>query len=101
MMLPHGRTIGEELAALDAFSRLLDSRFGLFGIKFGLDSVLGLVPVVGDAATGAVGLHALATAWRLKLPAARSCSRSQRPSVSRSRRSRSNVMSRGSSSSAR
>lgn len=72
MMLPHGRTIGEELAALDAFSRLLDSRFGLFGIKFGLDSVLGLVPVVGDAATGAIGLHALVTAWRLKLPASAS-----------------------------
>ncbi len=68
MVLPDGRTIGQELAALDAFSRLLDSKFGLLGVKFGLDSVLGLVPIVGDAATGAAGLHALATAWRLKLP---------------------------------
>lgn len=68
MVLPNGRTIGEELAALDAVSRLLDSRFGMMGVNFGLDSVLGLVPIAGDVATGAAGLHALVTAWRLKLP---------------------------------
>ena len=59
MMLPHGRTIGEELAALDAFSRLLDSRFGLFGIKFGLDSVHAWpalpAPVLADGQDGATG----------------------------------------------
>ena len=38
MMLPHGRTIGEELAALDAFSRLLDSR----SIQVYIDHVLDL-----------------------------------------------------------
>jgi hypothetical protein len=72
MVLPNGRTIGQELAALDAVSRLLDSRFGMMGVNFGLDSVLGLVPIAGDVATGAAGLHALVTAWRLKLPASAS-----------------------------
>ena len=72
MMLPNGRTIGQELRALDALSRLLDSRFGMMGVKFGLDSILGLVPVAGDVATGLAGLHALVTAWRLKLPASAS-----------------------------
>ena len=68
MMLPNGRTIGQELRSLDVLSRLLDSRFGMMGVNFGLDSILGLVPIAGDVATGAAGLHALATAWRLKLP---------------------------------
>jgi len=69
MMLPNGRTIGQELVALDRISRLLDSRFGMMGINFGLDSLLGLVPIAGDVATGLAGLHALSAAWRLKLPA--------------------------------
>lgn len=72
MLLPGGRTIGEEIAAFDAFSRLLDTRFGFGGVKFGLDSVLGLVPVAGDVTTGLAGLYALVSAWRLKLPASAS-----------------------------
>lgn len=72
MVLPNGRTIGQELAALDAVSRLLDSRFGMMGVNFGLDSMLGLVPIAGDVATGLAGLHALVSAWRLKLPASAS-----------------------------
>jgi len=72
MMLPNGRTIGQELVALDRISRLLDSNFGMMGVNFGLDSVLGLVPIAGDVATGLAGLHALTTAWRLKLPASAS-----------------------------
>ena len=72
LRLPNGRTIGQELAALDKVSRLLDSRFGLMGVNFGLDSLLGLVPIAGDVTTGAAGLHALVTAWRLKLPASAS-----------------------------
>jgi len=72
MVLPNGRTIGQEIADLDRVSRLLDSRFGMMGVNFGLDSILGLVPIAGDVATGAAGLHALVTAWRLKLPASAS-----------------------------
>lgn len=72
MRLPGGRTVGEEVAAFDAFSRLLDSKFGIGGVRFGLDSLLGLLPVAGDLATGLAGLYALVTAWRLKLPASAS-----------------------------
>ena len=72
MLLPNGRTIGEEIAAFDAFSRLLDSKYGMGGLKFGVDSLLGLVPVAGDVATGLAGLYALVSAWRLKLPASAS-----------------------------
>ena len=72
MVLPGGRTIGDEIAAFDTYSRLLDTKFGAGPVKFGLDSVLGLVPVAGDAATGLAGLYALVTAWRLRLPASAS-----------------------------
>ena len=72
MVLPSGRTIGEEIAVFDAFSRLLDTKYGIGGVKFGVDSVIGLVPIAGDVTTGLAGLYALVTAWRLKLPASAS-----------------------------
>ncbi|KCZ92080.1 hypothetical protein HJO_08599 [Hyphomonas johnsonii MHS-2] len=57
----------EELQRLDAFARMLDSQFSVMGVRFGLDSLLGLVPVAGDVTTGVAGLYALSTAIRLKL----------------------------------
>jgi Domain of unknown function (DUF4112) len=47
--LEHERT----LRRLDRLERLLDRRFGVFG----LDSVLGLVPVVGDTASGLLSAY--------------------------------------------
>ena len=40
-------------------AQLLDARFGVPGtrIRFGLDSIAGLVPGAGDLATGAVSLY--------------------------------------------
>lgn len=65
--LENGRTVEEELRKLGVLSRMLDSQFSLLGIKFGLDSILGLVPVAGDVATGIAGTYSLFTAIRLKL----------------------------------
>ncbi len=42
-----------ELARIDRLARLMDSRFSIFGIRFGLDGLLGLVPGVGDLLTAA------------------------------------------------
>ena len=49
---------------------LFDDRFRLPGTgrRFGLDGLLGLIPGVGDAATGAVSLYLAAEAWRLGMP---------------------------------
>ncbi len=66
--LPNGRTVADEIAGFDRFSDLMDTRFKVAGVPFGLDSLLGLLPVAGDAITGAAGLYALGTAARLKLP---------------------------------
>ncbi|MEM5516799.1 DUF4112 domain-containing protein [Henriciella sp. AS95] len=42
---------------IDRLARLLDARFTIpgTGIKYGLDSIIGLVPGVGDAITGSMG----------------------------------------------
>lgn len=65
--LENGRTLEEELRRLGVFSRMLDSQFSVMGVRFGVDSLLGLLPVAGDVATGIAGTYALATAIRLKL----------------------------------
>jgi hypothetical protein len=65
--LENGRTVEEELRRLGVFSRMLDSQFSVMGVRFGLDSLLGLIPVAGDVATGIAGTYARATAIRLKL----------------------------------
>ena len=66
--LPNGRTVADEIAGFDRFSDVMDTRFRIAGVPFGLDSLLGIIPVAGDAVTGAAGLYALGTAARLKLP---------------------------------
>ncbi len=57
----------DTLNRLRALARLLDARFGIPGtpLRFGLDSLLGLVPGIGDAATALVSLYIMAEAHRL------------------------------------
>ncbi|SOE18953.1 uncharacterized protein DUF4112 [Hoeflea halophila] len=62
LTLDHDRhTIDQELARLDRLATLLDSRFRLPGtsIRFGLDSIVGLVPGIGDT------LVAAPSAWMI------------------------------------
>jgi hypothetical protein len=46
---------------------LLDSQFSIAGIKFGLDAIVGLVPVVGDTLTALAGLYPIWVARRHNL----------------------------------
>lgn len=66
--LESGRTVEEELKALRALARLLDSQFEVMGVTFGADALVGLIPVAGDAVTLVTGGAALATSVRLRLP---------------------------------
>lgn len=50
---------------LKQLEMLLDRQFSIGGIKFGLDSIIGLVPVVGDLVTGAIGYYIISEAKRL------------------------------------
>lgn len=45
------------LRRLERMETLLDRRFGVLGLRFGLDSVIGLIPVVGDTASAALSAY--------------------------------------------
>lgn len=66
---PGARSIDEELAQLDLIADLLDSRFIIPGtnIRFGLDSLIGLVPVVGDVISALISLYLIGRAAQLGL----------------------------------
>ncbi|MBI1339050.1 DUF4112 domain-containing protein [bacterium] len=54
-----------ELEALKRLEKRLDSQFRVLGVRFGLDGIVGLAPVVGDVATAALGLYLILRARRL------------------------------------
>ena len=60
----------QRVARLRKFAWLLDGKFGLPGTKFrfGINSILGLSPVVGDVALGAVSLYFIWEARSLGVP---------------------------------
>ncbi|WP_081727351.1 DUF4112 domain-containing protein [Mesorhizobium sp. L2C067A000] len=55
----HGGHTANVLAELDLLAALLDARWRIPGtsIRFGLDALVGLVPVLGDAATGIISAY--------------------------------------------
>ena len=53
----------KKLAHLKDISTTLDSKFeGPFGFRFGLDAIIGLIPVVGDIVTSGMSLYIIAIA---------------------------------------
>ena len=52
------------LDRLRKLEKLLDRQFNVAGVNFGIDSVIGLVPVVGDLITGALGFYLIQEARR-------------------------------------
>ncbi len=65
---PSGRSRG--LAEVELLAWLLDNSVPVPGTgrRFGIDAVIGLVPVVGDAASAGLGLFIIWRASRLGLP---------------------------------
>ena len=49
-------------------AKLLDSQFSVGGFRFGLEGLLGMVPVAGDAIGGLLGLYPVWLARKHKLP---------------------------------
>ncbi|KQT50916.1 hypothetical protein ASG43_06610 [Aureimonas sp. Leaf454] len=58
------------LKRISRLARLMDTaiRVPVIGVRFGADSVMGLVPGVGDAAGGLIGLFIINEARKLGLP---------------------------------
>lgn len=57
----------QDLARARRLAKLLDSEFEFAGIRFGLDAIVGLIPVVGDVATAIAGMFPLWVARRHRL----------------------------------
>lgn len=56
----------QRLQRLQKISRLLDTQFeGPFGIRFGLDPLIGLIPILGDALTTLVSFYIVFEAYHL------------------------------------
>jgi hypothetical protein len=65
-----GLTHEQRLAQVRFLANLMDDRFAVPGtrIRFGFDSVLGLVPGLGDALTSAISLLIVHHAWQSGAP---------------------------------
>lgn len=69
-IIPPGKLSAEEqLAQLEWIADLLDSRFVIPGtdIRFGLDGVIGLVPIAGDLISAMISLYLISRAAELGL----------------------------------
>jgi Domain of unknown function (DUF4112) len=64
------RSRGARIARIDALATLLDTAFVIpgTGIRFGLDGLIGLFPVIGDAITTALSLFIVHEAYQLGAP---------------------------------
>jgi hypothetical protein len=64
------RSRSEQLARLDALSRLFDIAFAIPGtkIRFGVEAILRLVPGIGDVAASALSCYLLYEAHNLGVP---------------------------------
>lgn len=53
------------VAKLKKLEQRLDRQFSLFGVQFGTDAIVGLVPILGDLITSAAGLYIILEAKKL------------------------------------
>lgn len=62
--------INQELERLDWLAHKLDTNFKIpfTSIRLGYDSLIGLIPVVGDAISGLIGLYIVFKIRKYKLP---------------------------------
>jgi len=68
--LARPRSRGARIARMDALATLLDTALVIpgTGVRFGLDALIGLVPVVGDIITTALSLFIVHEAYQLGAP---------------------------------
>ena len=64
------RSRGARIARIDALATLLDTALVIpgTGVRFGLDALIGLFPVVGDTITTALSLFIVHEAYQLGVP---------------------------------
>ncbi len=55
--LPQPGELERDIERVRVLARAMDAQFEIGGVKFGWDSIIGLVPIAGDLATAVVGLY--------------------------------------------
>jgi Domain of unknown function (DUF4112) len=56
-----------DLENVDRLAKLMDTEFEFAGIRFGLDALIGLIPVLGDSIAALIGLYPIYVAQQHKL----------------------------------
>ena len=59
--------LAEDVRRVRAFANWMDARFNVLGVRVGFDSLVGLVPGIGDTLTAAAGLYPLWVAHKHNL----------------------------------
>lgn len=60
--------IVRQIETAEKLARLLDEQFKLFGIKIGLDPIVGLIPGLGDIAPAVVSVYIVYVAAKAGVP---------------------------------
>ena len=64
---PRPGELERDIERVRMVARAMDAQFEIGGVKFGWDSIIGLVPVAGDIATAIVGLYPILIAKKHNL----------------------------------
>ena len=60
-------SLDADLQKAQTLANLLDAQFEFAGVKFGLDAVIGLLPVAGDVVSAVLGAYPIAIARKHRL----------------------------------
>lgn len=66
-MLRRPGELKRDIERVRALARAMDAQFEVAGVKFGWDSIIGLVPVAGDVATALIGAYPILIARKHNL----------------------------------
>ena len=50
------------------FTDIMENRFSILGIRFGIDVILGLIPGIGDILSMLLSLYLIWIGWSMKVP---------------------------------
>ncbi len=64
---PRPGELERDIERVRTVARAMDAQFEIAGVKFGWDSIIGLVPVAGDLATALIGVYPILIARKHNL----------------------------------
>lgn len=65
--MPKPGELERDIERVRTMARAMDAQFEVAGVRFGWDSIIGLVPVAGDLATALIGIYPILIARKHNL----------------------------------